>query len=137
MPAAVSDRPPRKGPIKRYFIPLKAFSSGFEDSPLSESLAPGAAVCPVGLAGAGFAAFDCRSGFVWPAAETTKEIARVTARTKLAKRGSNLRKRSRPMLSPGKEVNDLRVNDLQLNDLHMVIEPKPAAKGCSGSGCND
>ena len=68
MPAAVSDRPPRNGPTSRYFIPLKAFSSGL-DSSLSLSPVFGEAVAVSGVAElcagwAALAAFDCRSGLV-------------------------------------------------------------------------
>jgi hypothetical protein len=47
---------------------LKAFSSGLEDSAVSESLSVGDADGVVWVVSAGFdalAAFDCRSGLVW------------------------------------------------------------------------
>ena len=83
MPAAVSDRPPRNGPIIRYFIPLKAFSSGL-DSSLSVSLSlEAAALCAVGAVCAGcadLAALDCRSGLVCAFAAIKQKVVRKRAR---------------------------------------------------------
>jgi hypothetical protein len=82
----------------RYFIPLKAFSSGFE-SALSESAA-GAAGWAVA---AGFAALDGRSGLAWAFADIAAKS--VTAKTNGAKSGAFTRSLSGPMfgLSPGKK----------------------------------
>lgn len=109
MPAAVSDRPPRKGPINRYFIPLKIFSSGLEDSaasvPLSVEGAACAAGCEVCAAGDGFTAFDCRSGLACECAPLVKELANATAKNNRANRDACLQKLSEPMfkVSPGKK----------------------------------
>src|SRR5579871_144731 len=96
MPAAVSDRPPRNGPIRRYFIPLNALSSGFAESEFSSSAALGAlAACAGCAAWAGFTAFDCRSGFVCalaPLAESNNMIVKMKHTT-----DEGLRKVLRPI----------------------------------------
>src|SRR5450759_3227983 len=105
MPAAVSDLPPRKGPIRRYFIPLKAFSSGLEDSAASELLSgvvggwAGWVVC------SGFTALDCRSCLAWACAAVANNVENVTAKTNRTMRDAFLRKLSGPMVkvSPGKK----------------------------------
>src|ERR1700722_4862847 len=56
IPPAVSHPPPRKGPISRYFIPLKGFSSGLVESE-PESPEFGSAASAV----AGFVSFAFRS----------------------------------------------------------------------------
>src|ERR1035437_8746227 len=105
MPAAVSDLPPRKGPIRRYFIPLKAFSSGLEDSSAAELLSGGA----VGWAGwvvcTGVTALDCRSGLAWACAAVANNVENVTANRIRAMRDAFLRELSGPMVkvSPGKK----------------------------------
>src|SRR5215470_11453588 len=80
MPAAVSERPPRKGPIIRYFIPLNAFSSGLASS-FSALATFGAFVefCTEGAFWAGWvglAALDCRSGLVCANAVFKQKLAR-------------------------------------------------------------
>ena len=100
MPADVSDRPPRQGPISRYFIPLKAFSSGLEDSAVSESTSVGDAddvVCVASLGFAAVAAFDCRSGLVWACTAVVNEIKRESAKTNRGARDALLRMLSGPM----------------------------------------
>src|ERR1700747_1264082 len=103
MPEAVSERPPRNGPISRYFIPLKAFSSGLESSfSLSVSLTlEASALCAVGALCAGcadLAAFDCRSGLVCAFAATKQKVVRKRARIKRAAHDALLRKLCEPMV---------------------------------------
>src|ERR1700722_15318639 len=64
MPAAVSDLPPRNGPIMRYFIPLNSLSSGLPDSLSEGEFSLDAFSVDAGADGVGLTAFDCRSGFV-------------------------------------------------------------------------
>src|SRR5580704_16217872 len=109
MPAAVSDRPPRKGPISRYFMPLKAFSSGFEDSAPSLSLSVEAAGCAVWVVSPGFAAFaafDCRSGLTWAITVEANKIAKLTSKTKRATKDGCLRKVSGAMFKSSPEEVD-------------------------------
>src|SRR5579864_518259 len=100
MPAAVSDRPPRNGPIRRYFIPLKGFSSGFDDSAASLSLSAVPAVwagCPVWVVCTGLTAFDCRSGLVCARTPVAKKIENVITKTNRAIRDAGLQKLSGDM----------------------------------------
>src|SRR5215471_9542963 len=107
MPAAVRERPPRKGPIILYFIPLNAFSSGLASS-FSPFAAFGALVgfCIEGAFWAGcvgLAALDCRSGLVWATGVIRQKFASRQMRVTRAK-GALGRTGSEPMImcSPGK-----------------------------------
>src|SRR5215469_10640389 len=62
MPAAVNDRPPRKGPIRRYCIPLNGFSSGLVASGSAFGDFCSAVLEDFGVSAVGLLAFDCRSG---------------------------------------------------------------------------
>src|ERR1700722_13951362 len=64
MPAAVSDLPPRNGPIMRYFIPLNSLSSGLPDSLSDGGFSLDAFSVDDGADCVGLTAFDCRSGLV-------------------------------------------------------------------------
>src|SRR5579864_4862521 len=102
MPAAVSDRPPRNGPTKRYFIPLKAFSSGLDSSlSLSVALGEAAALCDDGAVCADcadLAALDCRSGLVCACAATRQNATRKKLTIKRAGDDALHRKLCGPMV---------------------------------------
>src|SRR5215469_13523152 len=63
MPAAVNDRPPRKGPISRYWSPLNGFSSGLVSSGPVLGDFCSAALGGFDVSAAGLIAFDWRSVF--------------------------------------------------------------------------
>src|SRR5580704_12295951 len=116
MPAAVSERPPRNGPIILYFIPLKAFSSGLDDSAFSPSAVFAAsAVWGVGVVFSGFTALDCRSGFACASTPmTVRKMRNEIAQNRRTVNEAFLRKLSRPISA------DLRED---VNNLSMVIPP--------------
>src|SRR5579859_2183133 len=84
MPAAVKDLPPRNGPTRRYFIPLKTFSSGLVDSAVSASLGVAAAAGWVACAAGceALTALDCRSGLACAGAAVVNQVRNEMARTR-------------------------------------------------------
>src|ERR1051326_7107308 len=126
MPAAVNDLQPRNGPTRRYFIPLKTFSSGLVDSAVSASLAVAVAagwvVCAAGCED--LTAFDCRSGLVCAGTAVVNQVKNEMARIR--------RTQNKAFFEPMFEV----ISGEYGNDLSMVILEGRAAKGCSRSRCN-
>src|SRR5579872_1562829 len=110
MPAAVRERPPRNGPIIRYFMPLKTFSSGLEDSSESSSFLPSVVVAALAAwfdcgASAAVAAFDCRSGLACASAaieKSVKSVRKIAVEIERAALVALLRRKSWPIcrLSP-------------------------------------
>src|ERR1700686_3894202 len=123
MPAAVNDRPPRKGPIIRYFIPWKGFSSGLGVSEVWASPSSGAAGLPTSVLCDGLTAFDCRSGLAWARARDVTRTMNVAAKTNRAANNEFLRKLC------GQTMFKVLSGE-EMGNLHMLIPQTPAAKGC-------
>ena len=107
----------------RYFIPLKAFSSGLVVSVASASPSPEQPACAASVCCDGFTAFDWRSGLACAKASSGKQGNEVTVKT-------NRVDEQRDSCEGCLEPTMFKVfSGEEIGNLHMVILQRLAGKG--------